>query len=255
MGVFINLSVSHAVTAAEWKKAYDDSLKIITELNLAEGCVMSIHDTDVYCLIRSKEREEPRNGFKGWIGEGDYQFLTCSEDNSLPARLNAYDCNGRDPLVAYMENFRHRDPKNSCYNFWDGKTQGEPQHITLLTVGVMMQSRLKNKAFVYGDVTRGQCKLATELANEILDEKVELPEQCVLERLYKRVSRLPIDDVQKIRTIEAVYLGEKNRDYQCHSVKQLLNRVSINTCSVKLTNRTVRAYTGLGSQSDFNFII
>jgi hypothetical protein len=50
----------------------------------------------------------------------------------------------------------------------------------------MESSRGKRGWIADGDITRGQCKRAVGIANEFLDNKIEMPSRCYTDRLIKR---------------------------------------------------------------------
>lgn len=92
------------------------------------------------------------------------------------------------------------------YNVWGNKTQGEPYHIYLLAIVCLIESRLGNKAFVYGDITRAQCKRAVEFANIHLKEPIDIPARCDKERFWKRVSDLPFSEKEQFEIFERFFL-------------------------------------------------
>jgi hypothetical protein len=80
----------------------------------------------------------------------------------------------------------------------------------LLAVACLIEARLGTKAFVYGDITRGQCKKAVEIANEFLDNKIEMPDRCYTDRLMRRVRALELTESDKLKVFEIFYLGTKD---------------------------------------------
>lgn len=82
---------------------------------------------------------------------------------------------------------------------WGGKSQGELYHLYLLAIACLIEDRLKHKAFVYGDITYGQCVVAVDMANKYLEKKIVLPDRCVLECLYERISVLEFTERENYR--------------------------------------------------------
>lgn len=58
-------------------------------------------------------------------------------------------------LPAYMD-YDWEEERFGC-TYWGAKTQGEPYHMYLLAIACLMEDRLGEKAFIYGDITQGQC--------------------------------------------------------------------------------------------------
>ena len=100
------------------------------------------------------------------------------------------------------------DPRcQQGYVMWGNKTQGEPYHMYLLAVACMVEERLGEKAFIYGDITKGQCRKAVELANEHLTSSIQVPARCDMERFFHRVEKLPVDESGKLNIFLHYYLG------------------------------------------------
>lgn len=89
---------------------------------------------------------------------------------------------------------------------WD-EDEHEPE------IGCLIEARLGKKAFMYGDITRGQCRLAVELANDVLDKKIDLPDSCDPERFMARIRELPVAEEDQIDILEEYYLGPKDKDF------------------------------------------
>lgn len=96
---------------------------------------------------------------------------------------------------------------------WGAKTQGEPYHVYLLAVAALIEARLGTKAFTYGDVTRGQFRKAVEIANQYLDEPIELPDRCHMDRLLKRVAQLPLSPHEQLAVFEQFFLGTQDAKF------------------------------------------
>lgn len=102
---------------------------------------------------------------------------------------------------------------NKVYRLWGNKTQGRPYHLYLLAVAALIEARLGKKAFTDGDITRGQFRKAVEIANMVLDKPIDLPDRCNMERLYKRVTELPLEPVEQMTIFKKTYLGVKDQEF------------------------------------------
>jgi hypothetical protein len=68
----------------------------------------------------------------------------------------------------------------------------------LLAIACLIEARLGEKAFVYGDITKGQCKKAVELANKHLKKPIDVPDRCDMERFYRRISKLQMSEKEQL---------------------------------------------------------
>lgn len=236
MGVYINLLVSEAVTEEEWESVYQESLILVDKLNLAEISRRTIHGSEVECFVRSIENEKRRidHGFSDdWNASADYTTGTSCEDNGLTKDMELKgDPNSVDPMLSYYMEFGDEDismdPKwnTDCWSCWWGKTQGRPQHISLLAIALMIESRLPGKVYVYGDINEDQCEEAVRRANGLLDEQISEPEQWDYQRLYIRINRFPISEVDKLRILNDAYQGIKAEEYGAF-LREVFNREAI----------------------------
>lgn len=224
MGIFIHLAISTSVTKEEWERVYAETLQLISHFPLADTRKVSIRNIDVVCLTKTEEIEELHGWSKskkrvGWGTDGTYDDMKGAEYYFLPKDLigdnEVNSCAGDAMLgaVAWYLGEETDERSSNIYDIWGGKTQGEPYHIYLLAIACLIEDRLRNKAYVYGDITSGQCRKAVEIANEYLDEKIEIPDRCVLERLFKRVQGLEINELEKLKVLEFVYLGNKDQEF------------------------------------------
>lgn len=125
-----------------------------------EKNVREYYGANLVCTIKTVEKDW--YGKYGWrtIGDSDFDF----EDE----RCDRVIC------------------------LWGNKTQAEPYHFYLLAVACMLEHELPGKVAIYGDITRGQCKKAVEIASDLLGEQIELPDRCDLQRLHDRVKKMPL---------------------------------------------------------------
>lgn len=223
MGIFIYLHISKSVTQEEWEKVYEETLELMKALPFAERTYADIHNINTICLVRTKEREETdffQNPIIGWRASGDYVTIREAEDYYIPRHLlekNTYDPDAGDAIYSIIPSYLNYDWKDErfskVYYLWGNKTQGEPYHIYLLAVACLITSRLGEKAYVYGDITRGQCKKAVSIANKHLENPIDVPDQCDKDRLYKRISKLDLLEYEKIVLFERLYFCNKDAEY------------------------------------------
>lgn len=222
MGIFIRLSISKSVTKEEWKKVYEETLQLIKNFPFAERRKIKIHDIDTICLIRTEEQEDrdewnPNKTKIGWNTIGDYDNMQVAENYYLPRDIvedNKAEPDAGDAMLQAISvyiNFDLEDERfHHTYNIWGNKTQGEPYHIYLLAVAALIEARLGTKAFTYGDITRGQFKKAVEIANKYLNEPIDIPDRCDMERLLMRIKKLPLSPVDQLTVFETFFLGTQD---------------------------------------------
>lgn len=225
MGIYMHLLVSGAVTPNEWQAAYQETLKLVQAFSLGELREKEVAGVPVYCLTPTEERTQPaawrKNGaWTGWTANGDRLTLRTAEEYCLPRDLEnelAYDPSGGDAALAHAVDalFRKEDTIKApaARHLWGGKTQGEPYHIALLAIGCLLADRLGCKVYVHGDITLGQCRRAVELANQVLDTPISLPDFCDCQRWYQRVQAWPLTEAKKVEAFERMYLGEKGGEF------------------------------------------
>lgn len=242
MGIFIHLNISKSVTKKEWEKVYNETLFLIDKLPLAEKITKNIHGIDTICLVRTKERTEKYGWIReetrtGWFADGDYNWMNTAEDYFLSRDLvkeDEIDPRAGDAILCYLAahclGYRWKDDICShTYGIWGGKTQGEVYHMYLLTIACLIEARLGEKAFVYGDITRGQCRKAVEIANKYLENPIEMPDRCYMDRLFDRISKLPLSLEEKYRLFDSAYLGSKDGEYG-DFVRKVFSEGTISTC-------------------------
>lgn len=242
MGIFIHLNISKSVTKKEWEKVYNETLFLIDKLPLAEKITKNIHGIDTICLVRTKERTEKYGWIReetrtGWFADGDYNWMNTAEDYFLSRDLvkeDEIDSRAGDAILCYLAahclGYRWKDDICShTYGIWGGKTQGEVYHMYLLTIACLIEARLGEKAFVYGDITRGQCRKAVEIANKYLENPIEMPDRCYMDRLFDRISKLPLSLEEKYRLFDSAYLGSKDGEYG-DFVRKVFSEGTISTC-------------------------
>ena len=219
MGISISIKISKAVTSDEWKAVYDETLQLVNAFPLSEDYVKkTINGIDTYCIVRTKEHSMRRyeKDTVGWIATGDYNTLLGAETYTLSRNWidESGDPNAGDAILGilpYYTDYKWNDPLcSNTYTLWGNKTQGEPYHMYLLAIACLIESRLGKKAFVRGDITKGQCKKAVEMANAVLANPIDVPGSCDMERHWKRVSALPISENDKLKCFIESIVGETN---------------------------------------------
>lgn len=225
MGIYIYLDISKSVSQEQWSKVYKESLHLAEQLPFAELQRTEIQGISILCLTPTKEHEalyrfRQNDTSRGWIASGNYMDMTLAEEHTLYEKLvdkNGVQPDAGDAIMNRLPSFIDCDPEaskfNQVYNLWESKTQGESYHIYLLGIACLIEARLGNKAFVYGNITRGQCRKAVKIINEYLEEPIDMPDSCYMDRLANRISALPISESDQIRVFIGLYKGTKDADF------------------------------------------
>lgn len=219
MGVSIQIRIANSVTRNEWEKVYEESLQLIKAFPLAEMRYEECRGIETLCLVQTQERIDNR-GRKYWKADGDYINLHTVESYELYRDMfneNEVGSDDVDVLLSfvslYLDEAKYDKWENNSFTIWGNKTQGESYHIYLLAIACLIEFRLGKKALVHGDITRGQCKHAVELANKYLSNPIDIPDRCDLERLRERIFDLPIGEKEKLILFDEMYLGTKDARY------------------------------------------
>lgn len=224
MGIFIYEETSHSITMEEWKNVYDETLLLMEKLPFAECGTISRGGEKGICLVRTEEREYVNGDEKSrrWCSCGDYSTGRCAEEYYLWSNAVKEDKivpEAEDAILALIpKEVRERFPEDDLrfrqgWSIWDAKTQGEPYHNLILAVACLLEDRLGYKAFVFGDITRGQCKKAVSIANEVLEKPIDIPARCELNRFFERISKLPLNSGEKLDLFTEYYLGEHDAEF------------------------------------------
>lgn len=201
MGIFIFVSISKSVTEKEWEKVYKETLKLVEIFPFAERGIITYAGEDIVCAVRTKEREISFGESKerGWCTTMDYNSLDGAEEYFIPEKLvddRKLNLSAGDAMLEALPAYMNYDSEDErfcqTYSIPGGKTQGRAYHMYLLSVACLIEDRLGEKAFVYGDITRGQCCKAIEMANRYLEKPIEIPARCEAERLYHRIKKIAI---------------------------------------------------------------
>jgi len=81
MGIFINISISTAVTKEEWAGVYKETLRLVDALPFAEERTLPIRGIQTTCLTKTRERTDQVDWYDdrtrtGWATDGDYVTQT-----------------------------------------------------------------------------------------------------------------------------------------------------------------------------------
>lgn len=232
MGIYIHMSISESVTKDEWASVYEETLRLVEAFPFAERMEVPVRGIKTICLVPTKERKKRRGWYDenictGWCTDGDYESLCTAEEYFLPRELvtdDSYDPDAPDAMYSELPSLLGFDWKDARfrrqYHLWGAKTQGEPYHMYLLAVACLIESRLGAKAFVYGDITKGQCRKAVEMANQYLDNKIDIPVRCDPDKFLARIKTFSFSESEMVKIYIGLYLGNKDAVFGSIAKKQ-----------------------------------
>jgi hypothetical protein len=217
MGAYLNLYVSCSTKKDEWHAVYDEASKFVSVFPLSCLKEIPMMEVNMVCMVRS---DSDKNYPEEWIASGDYETMRRAESFYLnrdmiddgDTQLDAGDA--IMPLIPIHLDHKWDEPQfDNSFRVFNAKTQYRPYHIYLLAIACLIEYRLKDKAFVCGDISYDQCKKAVELINRYLDELIDLPVSCDEKRLMERIKKLPIKEAEKSELFKALHLKEDSRSF------------------------------------------
>lgn len=217
MGIFINLNISDTITEDEWKRAYQKSVVMMKKMPFIETIEKNCYGTRLICATKTVEKDW--YGKSGWHTIGDSISMKTAEDYFLPQNLHFAEKPdaGMDPYMSILpaySNLSFDDARcNRVISLWGNKTQAEPYHFYLLAIACMLEHELPGKVAIYGDITKGQCKRAIQIAAETLGENIEIPDRCDLQRLYDRLKGMPLRKEETVKAFTVLYLGNQDEEF------------------------------------------
>lgn len=231
MGIFIGLSISKSVTRDEWQAVYSEALQMAKRFSLFDIEQRIFYGEKVICAVPVEEKEWTY--WVGWGAMGDLESMKCAETFCMARDFDKWAGTEEiaesaiedvDAILSrtgeHMAVEDHGDWNQKIKTIWYEKTQGEPYHMYLLAIACMITEKLGHKAYLFGDITRGQCKAAARLAGRCLKREVKLPDTCDADTLCERIQELPLSEKEKVKMFLKTYLGNAS----CPECGQTLTR-------------------------------
>ncbi len=254
-------SISYSVTQEEWEHVYEETLELAQKLGLADWSKFYYKGIRhyAYCKIKEETKEDFGEEKHYWVACAEYSHLADGEYFRLNRELNnsKYNKDAGPAILGQIDSFTNVSSKpyenqanyritEHCKGFYG---------IRLLAILCLMESRLKEKVFIYGNFSKSSCKTAVELANKYLKEPIELPVCCDYNRLYEIVKTIDIPEEEKINLMENAYLGAIDLSYK-KFIEENFDKTTINQfwenrfkdCDIKDYNfkEKLKAYLSYG---------
>lgn len=218
--MLICYSISYSVSQEEWEKVYEETLYLATKLNLADWKKFYYKGVRHYAYCKVKEEKEVEFGKEKhyWLACAEYNHLADGEYFRLNKELNnsKYNKDAGPAILGKIDSYTNVSfkPYEKQVGYYGTDHCAGFYFIRLLAILCLMESRLKEKIFIYGDICKSDCETAVELANKYLKEPIELPARCDYKRLYEIVKSIDIPASEKLNLMENAYLGEIDLKYK-----------------------------------------
>ena len=213
MGIFLNLTAyPQRIPEDRWEKTYEEALRIVDRSDFLDRIFLERNGRRYVAARKTAERVFPDKGpgicvcgtmASGFDMEEFHLFRRkpCCRDTDKPD-------NGADILFEdwYPEDSDIPTPTGACW-IWGAKTQGRPGHIPLLAIACLFADRFPEAVRIGGDITAGQCRAAVRLANQCLDQPIQVPVTCRAEALLRCLRRTNIPVRKQVEAFFQLYLG------------------------------------------------
>lgn len=211
---YLCFSISNSVTQEEWTKVYEETLELANKLNLANWGKFYYKGIRhyAYCKVKEQTETEFNKEKHFWLACGEYEYMGDGEYFRLDREINTRKYN-KEAVPAILSEFSSYNNDEQVRNRAI-KTYRGTYFIRLLAILCFMESRLKEKIFISGEVDKKDCETAVRIVNKYLKEPIEIPARCDFNRLYKIVKNTEISDTDKIFLMEKTYLGDIDLKYK-----------------------------------------
>ncbi len=218
--MYLSFSISNSVTQEEWDKVYKKTLYLADKLNLADWSKFYYKGIRSYAYCKVKEQTEIEFGKKKhfWLACGDYDYIGDGEYFRLEKELKAweYNENAGPGILGKIDSYTHvnsepyeNQTRNRTIRIYRGT-----YYIRILAILCYMESLLKDKMFISGDIYTQECEDAIGFVNQYVKRAIEVPARCNFNRLYEIVKKIDIPEEEKLYLMENAYLGKIDLKYK-----------------------------------------
>lgn len=197
MGVYINLEIMPSkISKEDWESVYKETLELINAYPFA--CIKTdyVQGMERIFIDRAEEiiKDDGVKKTRHWSVCGDLETKRIGETFVLYEDIEKYNKDGEKDINDIFELYLN-DSTNGIIRIFYSKTQGEEYHMYVLALACLIESRLKGRAVVYGDITKEQAEIAIEWANGILETPIQLPVRTDYNELVSRLRGLAKENI------------------------------------------------------------
>ncbi|KQL19083.1 hypothetical protein [Cytobacillus solani] len=208
MGTYINLTVlPNNISISEWEQIYEESLVLLKAYPYADIEERDFLGYKVQTYVKATEKI---NSERFWSVRGDLNSMRYAEIFKLSRDISKYQTskieNSEDDILFEVNLKKTKDIFNS-------KTQGFDYHLYILSIAMLIESRLGNRALVGGDIDYDQCVKAKRWADQFLSSPIEIPARVDYEKLLSRFSH-STNEFQQIQFIEKWFIADEEEFFQ-----------------------------------------
>ena len=216
------VSISRTIAQEEWEKVYEEALSLASDLDLCSVEDVDFHGFTAKCFARPKEIKENYCGpVQYWNADGLYSERVGVAPVKFFRKLSDDEC-GQSKGSAFL-GYAYDDGSLSFTILGDHLEV--PHYISsILALAFLIEARLPDKAFVYGDFDYPLAVEAVEKINKHLKDKIGLPIICRPEALMALIN-------------ETNYSEKKNFDMSAAAKKAKRLQISFDY-SASSTNQT-----------------
>ncbi len=232
--MYFGYSLSNSISQQKWTKVYEETLVLADKLDLADWCKFYYKGIRAYAYRKVKEQTEKDFGKEKriWLACADYKYLSYGEYFRLERKIQTkkYDKNAGPGILGVIGDYTNISSKEFEDQTWTYSREiwGGSYLNRILAILCYMESRLKEKMFIYGDISKDNLENAISILNKHLEKPIELPARCDYSRLYNIVRTIDIPEEEKILLMENAYLGKIDLKYRIF-IEKHFDKAIINT--------------------------
>ena len=242
--MYLCFSMSNSVTQEEWEKVYEESLFLADKLNLADWIKFYYKGIRHYAYCKVKEQTDEDDGKVEhfWKTCAEYVYMYDGEYLKLNRELNKYKYNenARPAIITELESYNNSFDKEITHHVT--RTWGGTYFVRVLAIMCLLESRLKEKVYIYGDIIKQDCESAVKMANQYLKEPIEIPARCDYNRLYEIVKTIDISEEEKISLIHISFLGNTDLQFRKFVTEKFDKKVIDNFWKNKFKDLDINSY-------------
>ena len=218
--MYFGYSLSNSISQQKWTKVYEETLVLADKLDLADWCKFYYKGIRAYAYRKVKEQTKKDFGKEKriWLACADYKYLSYGDYFRLERKIQTkkYDKNAGPGILGVIGDYTNISSKEFEDQTWTYSREiwGGGYLNRILAILCYMESRLKEKMFIYGDISKDNLETAISLLNRNLEKPVELPARCDYSKLYNIVNTIDIPEEEKILLMENTYLGNIDLKYK-----------------------------------------
>ena len=207
MGTYINLSIlPSSISNLEWEQVYEESLKLVNAFPFVDVNEREFFGYELPVYVKAVEKIDPE---RHWAIRGDFKSKRFAENFKLYRNISHYQSaqlESRQKEILIEEDQLKIDVFSS-------KTQGYDYHLYILAIGMLIESRLTNKALVSGNIDYDQCVKAKQLADQFLSSPIEISVRVDVDKLLSRTAHFN-NEMEQVQFINKWMIADQEEKFK-----------------------------------------